>query len=201
MAYALLSSTLSRGEADIENTNFRKIFGEELFNILFSEPDGTLAPVIPLNTTFNFNPISKPQKPKKFELNNIVSETINKQNPLNGSNNFAVDRSKSKSGHAILANEPDLGLTAPSIWYASHLTSPDINVMGVTVPGTPVILIGFNDSISWGMTNSPRDQVDWFSVTFKDTSRSEYLYNNQWFKTEKLVEKKSVNEIPIKKPK
>ena len=189
MAYALLSSTLSRSEADIENTNFRKIFGEELLNILFPVPDGTLAPVIPRNTAFDFDPLNKPQKPRKFELQNIVSETISKQNPLNGSNNFAIDGSKSKSGHAMLANEPDLKLTAPSIWYASHLTSPDINVMGVTVPGTPAILIGFNDSISWGMTNSPRDQVDWFSVTFKDASRKEYLYNNQWFKTEKILEK------------
>ena len=125
-------------------------------------------------------PAQKPQKPQKFQLQNIINETINKQNPLNGSNNFAVDGSKSKSGHAILANEPDLELTAPSIWYVSHLTSPDVNVMGVTVPGTPGILIGFNDSISWGVTNSPRDQVDWFSVTFKDDSRKEYLYNGAW---------------------
>ena len=49
-------------------------------------------------------------------------------------------------------------------------------MFGVTVPGTLIILIGFNDSISWGVTNSPRDQVDWFSVTFKDDSRKEYLY-------------------------
>ena len=193
MAYALLSSTLSRNDADVENTNFRNIFGEDLFNILFPEPDGKLAPIIPKDTPFDFNHLTEPKKPKIFELQNIINEAISKQNPLNGSNNFAVDGSKSKSGHAILANEPDLELTAPSIWYASHLTSPDINVMGVTVPGTPVILIGFNDSISWGVTNSPRDQVDWFSVTFKDESRKEYLYNNQWFKTEQIFE-----EITIK---
>jgi len=193
MAYALLASTLSRSEADIEHTNFRKMFGEDLFNVLFPEPDGTSAPVIPRDTPFGFEPMSRPQKPEKFEAQHIVNESISKQNPLNGSNNFAIDSTKSKSGHAILANEPDLELTAPSIWYASHLTSPDINVMGVTVPGTPVILIGFNDSISWGVTNSPRDQVDWFSVTFKDTSRKEYLYNNQWFKTEQILE-----EIVIK---
>ena len=194
MSYALLASTLSRSEADIEHTNFRKMFGEELFNVLFPEPDGKLSPVIPGDTPFDFEPLTQPQKPETFELPNIVNETISKQNPLNGSNNFAVDGTKSKSGHAILANEPDLELTAPSIWYASHLTSPDINVMGVTVPGTPVILIGFNDSISWGVTNSPRDQVDWFSVTFKDASRKEYLYNNQWFKTEKILEKIAIKD-------
>ena len=194
MSYALLASTLSRSEADIEHTNFRKMFGEELFNVLFPEPDGKFSPVIPGDTPFDFEPLTRPQKPENFELPNSVNETISKQNPLNGSNNFAVDGTKSKSGHAILANEPDLELTAPSIWYASHLTSPDINVMGVTVPGTPVILIGFNDSISWGVTNSPRDQVDWFSVTFKDASRKEYLYNNQWFKTEKILEKIVIKE-------
>ena len=73
MAYALLSSTLSRNEADIENTNFRNIFGDDLFNILFPEPDGKLDPIIPKDTPFDFNPLSKPQKPEKFELQNIIN--------------------------------------------------------------------------------------------------------------------------------
>ncbi len=188
MAYALLSSTLSRGESDLENTNARELFGDKMFGLLFPENSSNIDPVIPKDTEFNFSPTSIPQIPDVLQPGNSIKTTISKQNPLNGSNNFAIDGTKSKSGHSLLANEPDLELTLPSIWYASHLTSPTMNVMGVTVPGTPVILIGFNDSIAWGVTNSPRDQVDWYAVNFKDSLRKEYRYNNQWFKTEMVIE-------------
>ena len=187
LAYAMLSNTLSKGESDLENTNALKLFGEDLFNILYPEQLGNLDPVIRKTRKWDFNPIPAVKPDIEFPL--ITTDaTIDKPHPLNGSNNFAVGPSKTKSGNVLLANEPDLELTLPSIWYAYHLNDGNKNVMGVTVPGTPIMLIGFNDSISWGVTNSPRDQVDWYSVEFRDDKRDEYLYNNQWFKTEKKIE-------------
>ncbi|MEQ8472534.1 MAG: penicillin acylase family protein [Marinoscillum sp.] len=188
MAYAMLSNTLSRGESDLENTNALSLFGREIFDLLYPEQLGNISPVIPTTKKWDFEPV-KVEKPKVTFPLISTPQTIDKPHPLNGSNNFAVSKAKSKSGNVLLANEPDLELTLPSIWYAYHLNSDQKNVMGVTVPGTPIILIGFNDSISWGVTNSPRDQVDWYSIEFRDDSREEYLYNNQWFKTEKVVER------------
>lgn len=187
MSYALLSNTLSRGESDLENTNARVILGDSLFNVLFPEQLGNLSPVIPSEREWSFDPKLFAEKKEEFPYS-MPRRTIEKQNPLNGSNNFVVDGSKSKTGYPLFANEPDLQLTAPSIWYASHIQTPDVNVMGVTVPGTPITLIGFNDSVAWGVTNSPRDQVDWYNVTFRNNERSEYRYNDQWFKCEKEVE-------------
>ena len=186
LAYAMLSNTLSRGESDLENTNALSLFGRELFEKLYPEQLGNLDPIIP-SSVWDFEPLPV-VKPDITYPNTKIQETIDKPHPLNGSNNFAVDSNKSKSGNVLLANEPDLNLTLPSIWYAYHLHTQEKNVMGVTVPGTPIVLIGFNDSISWGVTNSPRDQVDWYSVNFRSEKRDEYLYNNQWFKTEKVVE-------------
>ncbi|XOV94294.1 MAG: penicillin acylase family protein [Bacteroidota bacterium] len=188
MAYGLLSNTLSRGEADLENTNALEIFGEDLFNILYPEMPKDLDPVIPKGTPWNFQPLEVMTKLQALH-GTIISKTIEKPDPLNGSNNFAVSPAKSATGNILFANEPDLQLTLPSIWHASHLHAPGINVMGVTVPGTPVILIGFNDSITWGVTNSPRDQVDWYQIEFRNSEREEYSYNNQWFKTSKVIEK------------
>lgn len=197
LAYPLLSQTLSMGDSDLENTNALTILGKELFDLLYPEQLGNLDPVISKERKWRFDPI-KADKPKTDYPLIKTKETIEKPDPLNGSNNFAIAPEKSKSGNVLLANEPDLSLTLPSIWHASHLHSDTKNVMGVTVPGTPVILIGFNDSIAWGVTNSPRDQVDWFSITFRDQSRSEYLYNNQWFKTSKTIEKiEVVNGDPV----
>ena len=193
IAYALLSNDLSRGENDLENTNARMILGDSIFNVLFPEQLGNLSPVIPQGTPWNFKPIPTLQQSLAFPFAK-PSKTFEKPDPLNGSNNFTVNGSKTKSGHPLFANEPDLRLTAPSIWYASHIKTPKINVMGVTVPGTPITLIGFNDSIAWGVTNSPRDQVDWYQIQFKDKQRKEYWYNNQWFKSEQVVERFQVKD-------
>ncbi|WP_421870063.1 penicillin acylase family protein [Marinoscillum sp.] len=187
LAYAMLSNTLSRGESDLENTNALMLFGRELFDILYPEQLGNIDPVIRKTRKWNFSPVPvvKPDIPYPQIL---TESTTEKPHPLNGSNNFAVSGAKTKSGNVLLANEPDLELTSPSIWYAYHLNDGHKNVMGVTVPGTPIILIGFNDSISWGVTNSPRDQVDWYAIEFRDDSRKEYLFNNNWFKTEQVIE-------------
>jgi penicillin amidase len=191
LAYAMLNNTLSRSDQDLENTNMLALFGREVFDILFPDQLGNLDPVIRKDKKWDFAPITT-TKPA-INLPSFGTKTvIEKQNPLNGSNNFAVSGSKSASGNPLFANEPDLELTQPSIWYANHLHSPTKNVMGVTVPGTPIILIGFNENISFGVTNSPRDQVDWYSIDFRSHDRKEYYYNNQWFKSETVVEKISI---------
>ncbi len=192
LAYAMLSNTLSSSEADLENTNARALFGNDLYNQMFPEQLGNSDPVIPSGTKWNFT--AKIQDQIFAHVLQTTKNTIPKPSPLYGSNNFVVNGSKTQSGNVIFANEPDLQLTHPSIWYAVHQHSSDLNTMGVTVPGTPVILIGFNDSIAWGVTNSPRDQVDWYAIKFKDESRKEYWYNNQWFKTEKVIEEYEINQ-------
>lgn len=194
MVYAMLSNSLSRSDADLENTNALALFGKDLFDMLYPDQLGNLDPVIRADKKWDFDPIQA-VRPENIEFPlQKTKSTVEGPDPLNGSNNFAVAGSKTKNGHVLLANEPDLELNLPSIWYAYHLHSNEENVMGVTVPGTPILLIGFNDSISWGVTNSPRDQVDWYSIQFRDSHRDEYLYNNQWFKTEKVVETFLMND-------
>jgi penicillin amidase len=94
----------------------------------------------------------------------------------------------------ILANEPDLSLNLPSIWYVVQLNAPGINTFGASLPGAPNVIIGFNDSIAWGMTNAKRDVVDWYKIKFRNDKRDEYQYNENWLKTEKIVEEIKVRE-------
>ncbi|MDX2129425.1 MAG: penicillin acylase family protein [Chloroherpetonaceae bacterium] len=81
-----------------------------------------------------------------------------------GSNAWVVSPSKSKSGKAMLANDPHLGFTAPARWYEMHLYSPNskINVAGFSLPGIPTIIFGKTPSIAWGMTNLMADDCDFF---------------------------------------
>lgn len=182
-----MNNMLSRGERDLEHTNALKLWGRDTFDILYPERPDVVDPVIPKGTPFSFEPIIVEKPAVNFPLvfNNPV---INPPDPNNGSNSFVVGPEKTKNGHVILTNEPDLSLNAPSIWYLAHLNAPGINSMGSTLPGGPGIVIGFNDSIAWGNTNAKRDLVDWYYIQFKDQKRDEYLYNGNWIPTKKVVE-------------
>lgn len=77
-----------------------------------------------------------------------------------GSNNWAVAGSRSTTGKPLLANDPHLGLTAPALWYFAHLHTPESNVIGATLPGVPGVILGHNDHIAWGFTNTGPDVQD-----------------------------------------
>ncbi len=76
------------------------------------------------------------------------------------SNNWAVDGQWTKTGGAILANDPHLGLTAPSLWYLAHLYWDGRNAIGATMAGIPSILLGRTDDVSWGFTTTNADVQD-----------------------------------------
>lgn len=95
-----------------------------------------------------------------------------------GSNSWVVTRQKSMTGLPILANDPHLILMQPSRLYLMHLSSPGTNVAGATIPGSPGIIIGHNDSIAWGLTNVMADDVD-FYIERLSNHDSTYEYNGK----------------------
>jgi penicillin amidase len=104
-----------------------------------------------------------------------------------GSNNWAVSSTKSETGRAMLCNDPHLATTIPSIWYQAHLEGPTYNVSGVTFPGAPCIVIGKNQYIAWGLTNTGADVIDFFVETLSDDG-TQYLYQNTWYDLEIVQE-------------
>jgi penicillin amidase len=79
-----------------------------------------------------------------------------------GSNAWAVSGKKSATGRPLLANDPHMLLTCPSLWYENHLVAPGVDVYGVSFPGAPCVVIGHNRSIAWGFTNAMLDDADFF---------------------------------------
>ena len=77
-----------------------------------------------------------------------------------GSNNWVVSGSRSRSGKPLLANDPHLGLTAPAVWYFAHLDTPEGRLIGATLPGVPMVVLGRNERIAWGFTNTAPDVQD-----------------------------------------
>jgi penicillin amidase len=184
----LMSETLAGGSDQFSMTNDLKRFGAKEINDLF--PDYSLFedPIIPVGTKWDFKPLPTPKPSASFLAE--MTESIKPKEIMEGigSNNWAISGSKSATGYPILANDPHLNLTFPSIWYQVQLSSPTVNANGVSLPGAPCIVIGYNQNISWGVTNVDADVLDWYQVKFKDKSKNEYWYNNQWNKVKKRVE-------------
>ncbi|MFD0858129.1 penicillin acylase family protein [Roseovarius aquimarinus] len=76
------------------------------------------------------------------------------------SNAFAAAPARSASGGTLLANDPHLGLTAPSIWYLARLELASGGVIGATIPGVPLVLSGRSDRLGWGITSAYLDDLD-----------------------------------------
>ncbi|MGC1503678.1 MAG: penicillin acylase family protein [Sulfitobacter sp.] len=76
------------------------------------------------------------------------------------SNAWAAAPSRSASGGTLLANDPHLGFTAPSIWYLARLDLQSGGVIGGTIPGMPVILTGRSGALGWGLTSAYLDDQD-----------------------------------------
>jgi penicillin G amidase len=188
MAYDLASH-----EKDFEMTNAKSFFSAADFDLLYPAVQDSLDPIIPKGTAFakqTVFPIAPKNVDSVYLKNEVVTvEEFSKANPENGSNNWAVAGSKTKSGAPILCNDPHLGLNLPSIWYEMQISTPSFNAYGASFPGAPSVIIGFNDSCAFGFTNGGRDVRDYYEIKFKDNTKAEYWFNNAWKKTELKVEK------------
>ena len=96
-------------------------------------------------------------------------------NANNGSNNWVVSGERSATGKPLLANDPHLGLGVPSLWYFAHLNAPGLDVIGATLPGVPTVVLGRNDSIAWGFTNTGPDTQDLFIERIDPADPAKYL--------------------------
>jgi penicillin amidase len=180
-----MSFDLTGAENDFEYTNVRNVLSRADFEELYPLMQDSLDPIVPKGTAFK-TPFIKPQMPVTtdslyFKWNTFADiMPVEKPDKDNGSNNWAVSGAKTKSGRPILCNDPHLGLNLPSLWFEMQLHTPQYNTYGVTFPGSPAVIIGFNDSCSWGVTNAGRDVKDYFVIHFKDETKQQYEFNGGW---------------------
>jgi penicillin G amidase len=93
-----------------------------------------------------------------------------------GSNAWALSGAHTASGKPILENDPHLEFSSPSAWYMIHLKAPGLNVIGVSLPGMPSVIVGHNERIAWGVTNLQFDVQDLYDEKL-DPRTGRYLYN------------------------
>ncbi len=111
------------------------------------------------------------------------------------SNAWVLAGERTESGKPLLANDPHLEINLPPVWYEMHLVCPTLNVIGVTIPGVPWVIIGHNHFLAWGVTNSTVDTQDLYVERF-DRSGDMYWDKGEW---EPLMEAEELIRVKGKK--
>lgn len=96
---------------------------------------------------------------------------------LEASNNWVVAGSRTVTGKPFLADDPHLGLGAPSLWFLMALEGPGYRAIGATLPGVPGVVIGHNGRIAWGVTNVGADVQDLYLL--EEVGGKGYRYRGQ----------------------
>ncbi|SMO79009.1 penicillin acylase family protein [Solitalea koreensis] len=189
-----MTATLAGSSEDFYMTNILRKYGPQVVKDLFRDYPFREDPIIPVGTQWAFNPIKAPEVPQSFIAQ--MTDTLTAQEKIEGigSNNWAVSGKKTATGMPILANDPHLDLTLPSIWYQVQLVTPQLNVYGVSLPGAPGVIVGFNRDVSWGVTNVDADVLDFYQIKFKDNKKNEYWWNNRWNPVKKRIETIAVRD-------
>lgn len=190
----MMAKTLVDKEDDIEVTNAFKTFGKANFDFLYPEYFAEQKPVVP-DSTWNFKPlvVNTPKTLPFADSAIIKNQPLEKSAPGLGSNNWVVAGSKTASGAPILSNDPHLTLSLPSIWFEIQIKTPTQNTYGVSLPGAPGIVIGFNEHIVWGVTNVSQDVKDWYKIQWTNADKIEYRVDSTNLKAELRIQ-----EIKVK---
>jgi penicillin G amidase len=114
-----------------------------------------------------------------------------------GSNSWVVGGSRTSSGQPILANDTHLGLTIPSVWYANGLHGGRFNVVGFSFPGVPLVILGRNEQIAWGVTNLVPDVQDMYVERLDDPIHpTRYEFMGQWRSLDIITETITLKDAP-----
>ena len=112
------------------------------------------------------------------------------------SNSWAAMPERSAAGGSLLANDPHLGLTAPTIWYLARLELSTGGVIGGTIPGVPLVLVGRSDKLGWGLTTAYVDDQDVVIEALNPENTEEYQTPDGWAKFESRQSIITVKDAP-----
>lgn len=178
-----LAQTLTSGTSALAQTNARALMDPRTYGLLYPDPQlPAVEPMVPPDHVWAFEPETRaapadtfvPQVVAALDLPPAMLDT----QPGAGSNAWAVHGSKTASGHPLLASDPHLRTTFPSIWYEVYLNNGrDLSVYGGHIPSLPGVAIGFNEAMAWAITAGESRALDVYEIAFRDERRLDYLHD------------------------
>ena len=116
--------------------------------------------------------------------------------PFIGSNSWVIGADKTKNGKVIFANDPHIGFSQPSVWYQSHIKTPDYEMYGYNLALTPFSLLGHNRKYAYGLTMFENDDVDFYFEENNPNNPNEYK-TSEGFKAYKIENKTiKIKDLP-----
>jgi penicillin amidase len=190
LMFKSMAETLCYSNSDLEAQNALEFWGKAQFDFLYPDYNPRQSPVIPSGTPWNFTPMQKDTTSSSpAMIGDLLTYKLLPESPEGiGSNNWAVSGSRTKSGFPILCNDPHLTLSLPSIWYEVQVHTPEYQAYGVSIPGLPGIVIGFNQQQAWGVTNVGHDVLDWYRMVWMDDEKTRYLVDDKTLSVEIVEE-------------
>tara|TARA_B100000029_G_scaffold43439_2_gene40262 strand:+ start:4863 stop:7262 length:2400 start_codon:yes stop_codon:yes gene_type:complete len=170
-------------------------FGEEKLKELIPDYDGSM-PTIASETFKDLKPAMDHILADEFTLRDLFGE----RNADIGSNNWVVSGDLTATGKPLLANDPHLAYSQPPRWFEIHLKGGRFNTSGVCIAGIPIPVIGQNENVAWGFTNSMVDDVDFFVETIHPDDSTKYQWGDQWRDiefVEETIPRKDGNDTTI----
>jgi len=178
-----MDHVLTYNEEDLKATEARSLLGSNLydtyFNLYSAQPFPIYHDFSIADSTYRALIQGKPEilaQGPNYRFPNALEKS---QDELSlGSNNWVVGPAKSKTGNPILCNDTHLQIALPSTWYEVQMVVGGKLRRGMTIPGEPFIISGYNEKVAWGMTNATWDLVDFYELDI-DGSGNYYL-DGQW---------------------
>jgi penicillin amidase len=197
--------TLAYGDLELRMRQVEALVGREAAAALFPRNSPMQEPIVPNGRREPRVDLARLPSPRQLDTREanllstldrlrervrLTSGAPDEPGDALGSNNWAVAPRRTRDGHALLAGDPHLELTLPAIWYEAHLVVPEqLDVYGVTIPGSPGIIIGFNRDLAWSFTNVESDVVDYFVEVVDDPRRPAYYrLDGAWKPLEQRIE-------------
>ncbi|RDS86775.1 penicillin acylase family protein [Dyella psychrodurans] len=153
--------------------------------------DVSQSPVAPGADAYDLRHVGKQTDAEKV----AAASSVKVDEAFPGSNSFAIAGNLSHTGSAMVADDMHLTLRVPDIWFRARLRYPDAtapdgkrDVVGVTLPGTPALVVGSNGQIAWAFTNSYGDWLDWVRVLRDPHDSTRYKVPEGWATIEKHEE-------------
>lgn len=187
VAFAMyLSLNDSNGESELARARLRATLPPEVF--AFLHPLGTEwdAPIV--GGVWQLPPMPDAQVFDLRQQGTMLREAplsrleVEAAEPI-GSNSWAVSAARSANGAAMLANDMHLGLRLPNTWYRARLVvrsgERSLDLVGVTLPGLPALIVGSNGHVAWGYTNSYGDWTDLVTVELDPEDPSRYFVGDE----------------------
>jgi penicillin G amidase len=124
----------------------------------------------------------------------VIADLTLDETAVNGSNDWVVSGAHTVTGKPLLSNDMHLGHQMPNLWYEAHLHATDLDVVGVTLPGMPYVIVGHNQRIAWGFTNIGPTVTDVYIEAFN--AQGEYQTPGGWVQPEHRRELIHVRDKP-----